>query len=102
MDFARLIQRIGRNVRKARWRAGMTQENAATTAGVTVRVLAELERGNGNPTARTLFLLSEALRCSVADLTTTGRDEALPATVRAPARGRKPKPRRFPKRLGRV
>ena len=76
----------------------MTQEEAASTAGITVRVLAELERGNGNPTARTLFSVAHALRSSVSELTGTGREEALPAAVRAPKRGRKQKPKRFPKR----
>lgn len=97
MDFEGFIVRIGRNVRKARWKARMTQEDAAATAGITVRVLAELERGHGNPTARTLFAVATAIGSSVGELTATGKDEPLPPTVRAPKRGRKPTVRRFAK-----
>jgi transcriptional regulator with XRE-family HTH domain len=98
VDFGRFIRRLGRNVRRARWRTGLTQEGAASAAGLTVRVLAELERGHGNPTSRTLFSIAETLRTTVADLTATGKEDPLPEAIEAPKRGRKPKPRRFPKR----
>jgi transcriptional regulator with XRE-family HTH domain len=41
-------------IREARKRAGLTQAQLATRAGVTQPVIARLERGGGNPTFETL------------------------------------------------
>jgi transcriptional regulator with XRE-family HTH domain len=76
MDFGRLAKLVGRNVRKARWRAKLTQEEAAAEV-LTFRLLAALERGEGNPTLRTLYLLARKFGVSVKDLVEVGGEKPL-------------------------
>jgi len=62
-----------------------------------------LERGIGNPTMQTLWLLSKRLGVSVRDLVETGEEAPLKTPLRQavaerPKRGRKPKPRRLLKK----
>ena len=76
MDFARFAKVVGSNARKARWRAALTQEEAAAEV-LTFRLLAALERGEGNPTLRTLFLLATKLGVSVMDLVQMGTEKRL-------------------------
>ena len=98
MDFTAFVRRVGANVRKARWAAAMSQEELATDV-LTFRLVAELERGNGNPTLRTLFGLARKLDVTVAELldvqpTRLGHVPLTKRTARPPRRGRKPKPPR--------
>ena len=93
MEFARFSRLVGQNVRKARWRAKQTQEEAATEV-LTFRLLAALERGEGNPTLQTLFLLATKLGVSVMDLVQTGTEKRLDEPLYA-ARVEQP-PRRKP------
>lgn len=92
---------MGSNVRRARWLAGLTQVEASSEV-ITPRLLAEFERGVGNPTLRTLWLLAARLGVSVRDLVEVG-DEAsrkVPlrlAVAEAPKKGRRPKPKRLAK-----
>jgi transcriptional regulator with XRE-family HTH domain len=74
--FGRFSKLVGSNARKARWRAQMTQEEAASEV-LTFRLLAALERGGGNPTLRTLFLLARKLGVSVRDLVEVGTEKPL-------------------------
>ena len=76
MDFARFTKLVGKNARKARWLASQTQEEAASEV-LTFRLLAALERGEGNPTLQTLFLLARKLGVSVKDLVETGTEKPL-------------------------
>jgi len=76
VDFARFTKLVGRNARKARWRAKLTQEEAASEV-LTFRLLAALERGGGNPTLQTLFLLAKKLGVSVRDLVEVGTEKPL-------------------------
>jgi transcriptional regulator with XRE-family HTH domain len=96
VEFASFIRQVGANLRRARWAAEMTQEEVAAAA-LTFRLLAELERGRGNPTLRTLFLLAKALDVTVKDLVDVEKSSRPPLNARKatpPKRGRKPKPRR--------
>ena len=83
-------------MRKARWLAGMTLEEAATRSGITYRHYAELERGRVNPTMRTMFELARLLGRPVTELVEVGakRPRVSLADARAtpPKRGRKPRP----------
>jgi transcriptional regulator with XRE-family HTH domain len=103
VDFKAYKKRVGANVRKARWIAGQTQEETATDV-LTFRLLGVLERGGGNPTLQTLFLLAKRLGVSVRDLVEVGGEEPLDvplhkAVVEKSTRsGPKPKPRRRPTR----
>lgn len=65
MDFARFRAAVGVNVKRARWLAGMTQEEVT---GLTLRHYQEIERGRKNPTLETLFGLAEQFGVTVADL----------------------------------
>jgi transcriptional regulator with XRE-family HTH domain len=93
VDFARFAKVVGRNARKARWRATLTQEEAAAEV-LTFRLLAALERGEGNPTLRTLLLLATRLGVSVMDLVQTGTEKRLAEPLHS-ARVEQP-PRRKP------
>lgn len=94
MDFASYLKRVGQNLRRARWRAGMTQQDVAAK-GVTYRYLQELERGLRNPSLQMLHDLAEILDVRVADLVEIGEKRApvnlAEVTAGPPPRGRKPK-----------
>jgi transcriptional regulator with XRE-family HTH domain len=101
VDFPTFVKRVGARVRRARWAEGLTQEQVAAEV-LTFRLLAELERGHGNPTLQTLFKLAQRLRLSVSDLVDAGDGPrgAVPLAERvavAPKPGRKAKPRRLAK-----
>jgi transcriptional regulator with XRE-family HTH domain len=97
VDFDRFTKRVGANVRRARWAAEMTQQDLASET-LTLRLLSALERGRGNPTLHTLFVLARTMKVSVADIVAvegeSAREPLLVRTVSAPKRGRKPKKRR--------
>ena len=102
MDFDKYMRLVGQNVRKARWRAGLTQEDAAHDV-LTFRLLGALERGQGNPTLRTLFLLAKRLGVSIPDLVEARDQKPLDVPLRELKvepikRGRKPKKRARPAR----
>lgn len=52
---------IGRSLRRARRRAGMTQSQVAARAGIRLETLSRLENGRGNPTVRTVRRILQAL-----------------------------------------
>jgi transcriptional regulator with XRE-family HTH domain len=56
-----LVQLMGRNVREARKRRGLSQEDLAHEAGMKRSYLSDLERGRRNPTVRALGRLADAL-----------------------------------------
>lgn len=55
-------------LREERRERGFTQEALAHDAGISVRRLAHLESGNGNPRASTLFAIADVLNIPPADL----------------------------------
>jgi transcriptional regulator with XRE-family HTH domain len=65
MDMRKLV---GRNVRKARLKKGLTQEQFAEVSGFTQQYISDLERGLRNPTIVTIFELASALGASHMDL----------------------------------
>jgi transcriptional regulator with XRE-family HTH domain len=95
VDFASFVKRVGANLRKARWFAGLTQEQAASEV-LTFRLLAALERGDGNPTLRTLWMLAERYDLAVRDVVEVGGEKSLrvplhKAVVEKPPRRRRTK-----------
>jgi transcriptional regulator with XRE-family HTH domain len=75
--------------------AGLTQEQAASEV-LTFRLLAALERGEGNPTLRTLWMLTERYGLSVRDVIEIGGEKPLKvplhkAVVEQPPRRRRTK-----------
>jgi transcriptional regulator with XRE-family HTH domain len=65
MDMRKLV---GSNVRKARLKAGLTQERLAETSGYSQQYISGLEQGLRNPTIITIFELATALGVSHIDL----------------------------------
>lgn len=65
MDMRKLV---GRNVRKARERKGLTQEQLADISGFSQQYISSLEQGLRNPTIITLYELAAALEVSHVDL----------------------------------
>lgn len=60
VEFEEYVRAVGRRIRKARWIAGLTQEQVAAQ-GINYRYYQEVERGARNPSLRTLFLLGRIL-----------------------------------------
>lgn len=65
MDMRKLV---GKNVRSARVKAGLTQEQLADASGYSQQYLSGLEQGLRNPTVITVFELATALGVSHIDL----------------------------------
>lgn len=61
--------RLGQNVRRLRRERGVTRERLAVAAAVSVRTLASIEGGSGNPQFGILAAIAKALGVSVSDLT---------------------------------
>jgi transcriptional regulator with XRE-family HTH domain len=102
VDFSTFVKRLGANLRRARWAANLSQEALAADV-LTFRLVAELERGSGNPTLRTLFALSRKLNVSVSELLDVeparpGRVPLRERKANPPKPGRRAKPRRLAKR----
>lgn len=65
MDVRRLV---GRNLKRFRAAANITQERLAERTGVPQQHISEIERGHGNPTVVTLSILADALGVSAVAL----------------------------------
>lgn len=53
---------VGRNIRRLRTSAGLTQEQLAGEADIAMRHLGRIERGEGNPTTELLGKLAAILK----------------------------------------
>ncbi|MBZ0236372.1 MAG: helix-turn-helix domain-containing protein [Deltaproteobacteria bacterium] len=60
-DVSRVQREIGRRVRAARLRAGLTQEMAAANAGIDYKRWQRIELGETNCTIRSLVRVAEAV-----------------------------------------
>jgi transcriptional regulator with XRE-family HTH domain len=58
MDMRKLV---GRNVKRARERKGITQERLAELSGFSQQYISGLEQGRRNPTVVTVYELARAL-----------------------------------------
>ena len=63
---------VGRNVRRLRLVAGLTQEQYAERSGFSQQYISDLERGRRNPTVVSLFELAQAVDTSPAELIREG------------------------------
>jgi XRE family aerobic/anaerobic benzoate catabolism transcriptional regulator len=70
---------VGRLLRSARAKRGMTRRQLAEQSGASERYLAQIESGQGNPSVIVLKAIAEALDLSIIDLLprTDGRSETL-------------------------
>jgi transcriptional regulator with XRE-family HTH domain len=64
---------IGRRIREARVRRGLTLTDVAAKVGVTPSALSQLERGRFNPTLATLKAIGSALHLTIGNLFAPGR-----------------------------
>ena len=65
MDLPKIL---GRNVREARHRAGLSQEQLAFEAGMKRSYVSDLERGTRNPSVKAIGRLALALGVEPPDL----------------------------------
>jgi transcriptional regulator with XRE-family HTH domain len=65
MDMRKLV---GRNVRRARLRKGLTQEKFAEISGFSQQYISGLEQGRRNPTVVTVYEIATALGVSHLEL----------------------------------
>jgi transcriptional regulator with XRE-family HTH domain len=63
-----LAKTFGRNLRRARKEKGLSQEALAHEVGLAVTYVGQLERGQRNPTLKTIEALAKALRVKALDL----------------------------------
>jgi transcriptional regulator with XRE-family HTH domain len=100
VDFAKFLRHFGKNLRQARWLTGQTQQQVAAQ-GLSLRWYAELERGQQNPTLRTVFDLAQILHIAPAELLDAPGARPgirlLDRKASAPKKGRKPKKTSRPK-----
>ena len=61
MRVMRWEEEVGRNVRRLRRAAGKSQEVLAHEAGIAMRYLSGIERGEENPSLRVIVALATAL-----------------------------------------
>ena len=66
---------VGRNVRRARQRKGLTQEQFAEASGFSQQYISGLEQGQRNPTIVTLYELAVALGVSHVELVRPARSK---------------------------
>lgn len=103
MDLPTLRRRLGTNVRRARWAAGLTQEEAAAKTGIDFRHYQEIEQGRVDLKLSTLHALADGFRATIAafvevDTAATARARERMAGATPPPTGRKPHKRRAPRR----
>lgn len=102
VDFAKFLAHFGRNLRQARWLTGQTQQEVAAQ-GLSLRWYAELERGQRNPTLRTVFDLAQILKVAPSELLEVpgarpGGVRLLDRKAAPPKKGRKPRKKATRKR----
>lgn len=62
------LNQLGENIRRARRERKVSQETLALVAGLSVTYLGTIERGQGNPSAKTLLRICFALDLTLPDL----------------------------------
>lgn len=81
------LAQIGARVRRIRHRLGMTVDEVARSADLSIGIVSQLERGQGNPSLSTLCRLADGIGVHVADLLkedTSGRSAVVRADERTP------------------
>ena len=62
------LQRLGMNIKKYRLKANLTQENLAEIVNIHPTYVGKLEAGKNNPSVKTLFKITSALKITLCDL----------------------------------
>jgi transcriptional regulator with XRE-family HTH domain len=84
------LERVGRNIRAERERAGLSLSQLAAATGISKAHLVRLEKGGGNPSLEILARIAEALEVTIADLVGSPKltfspasDQQVPASLKA-------------------
>lgn len=67
-DKKQLRKELGEKIRKAREKAGLTQQQVADQAGINVSYYAEIERGEVNPSIDKLHDIARVLKLKTFDI----------------------------------
>jgi len=59
------ISAVGQTLSDVRKRQNKTQEELSLETGITLRTIGRVERGQGNPTIKTIKKIAEALDCKI-------------------------------------
>ena len=62
------MNHVGVIVKKLREKAGLSQNQLAKSAGISQAALSKIESEDKNPSVETVFLLADALDCTVSEL----------------------------------
>jgi transcriptional regulator with XRE-family HTH domain len=78
-----ILGKLGSTIRQIRRARRMTQEDLAEIAGVNVKHLGEVERGNGNPTLQFLLKIAGALGTEMNDffVSSPAQEDEIASTV---------------------
>jgi transcriptional regulator with XRE-family HTH domain len=83
-------ERVGRNIRAQRDRAGLSLAQLSAATGISKAHLVRLEKRGGNPSLEILGRIAEALEVTIADLIggakltySSASDEEVPASLKA-------------------
>ena len=63
-----ILAKFGQKMQKVRQSAGITQEELAARLGMHRTYIGLIERGERNPTIRTLYKIAKALKVAASDL----------------------------------
>jgi transcriptional regulator with XRE-family HTH domain len=72
VDARVIIGDVGRRVRSYRERAGLSQPDLGMRSGVTGKFIGQIERGESNPSLKSLIHVAAALGCELGDLIQPG------------------------------
>lgn len=78
------LRQVGRHVRLAREKAGLTQSQLAESAGISSRAVRELEAGRSNPTLATMVAIVDVLGFTLDELVIAAK-ASLPGPDLTPA-----------------
>lgn len=60
--YTKILENLGKNLKKYRLESGLTQEELAEKVGIHPTYVGKLESGKNNPSAKLLFKISRALK----------------------------------------
>lgn len=66
--MATIYEKVGENIRKLRIREGLSQQQLAEKAKLDLTSVSEIESGLRNPSLKTLYKISLALKVSLKEL----------------------------------
>lgn len=64
----KILERLGKNLKKYRIEANLTQEQLAEIVGIHPTYVGKLEAGKNNPSVKMLFKISRALRIKLINI----------------------------------